>query len=211
VSGSIRTVFWDVGGVILTNGWDLDQRMRVLGRLGVDLEAYEEAHERANYYWERGLITAEDFFMQTVLRPNAKLNLTFDLLWPQVCAQSKVLHPECLDLLSELKASGKYRLATLNNESRELNEHRLNAFKLRTLFDYFICSGYVHEMKPAAGIYRSAIDISGFPARKALLIDDKAENCEAAAAQGMETIVFESPAQLQGALLEYGIHIGQLV
>ena len=205
MSSPIRTVFWDIGGVILTNGWGLTQRTRVLGRLGVDLEAYEELHERANYYWERGLISAEDFFMQTVLRPNQKLNLTFDLLWPQVCAESKVLHPECLDILAELKEKRKFRVATLNNESRELNEHRLNAFKLRSLFDYFICSGYVHEMKPHPGIYKSAIDISGFDADTALFIDDKAENCEAAATLGMETILFESPAQLRRALLGYGI------
>ena len=207
MSSSIRTVFWDIGGVILTNGWGLTQRARVLRRLGVDLEAYEEIHERANYYWERGLITAEDFFMQTVLRPNPKLNLTFDLLWPQVCAESKVLHAECLDILAELKQKRKFRLATLNNESRELNEHRLNAFKLRSLFDYFICSGYVHEMKPHPGIYKSAIDISGFDCETALLIDDKAENCKAAAALGMETILFKSPAQLRGALLEHGIDL----
>ena len=148
--------------------------------------------------------------MQTVLRPNPKLNLTFDVLWPQVCAQSKVLHPECLDMLSELKQMRTFRVATLNNESRELNEHRLNAFKLRSLFDYFICSGYVHEMKPEAGIYRSAIDISGFPAQSALFIDDNQENCEAAAALGMETIHFQSPAQLRESLLEYDIPLQEL-
>jgi putative hydrolase of the HAD superfamily len=210
VSISIRTVFWDVGGVILTNGWDHVERKRVLSRLGVNLEQYEELHERANYYWERGLITAQEFFMQTVLRPNPKLNLTFDVLWPQVCAQSKVLHPECLDMLSELKQMRRFRVATLNNESRELNEHRLNAFKLRSLFDYFICSGYVHEMKPEAGIFRSAIDISGFPAQSALFIDDNEANCEAAAALGMETIHFQSPAQLRASLLEYDIPLQEL-
>jgi putative hydrolase of the HAD superfamily len=209
VTSSIRTVFWDIGGVILTNGWGLKQRTKVLGRLGVDLEAFEEVHDRTNYYWERGLITAEDYLMQTVLRTNPKLNLTFDQVWRQLCAASKVLHPECLDILAELKEQRKFRLATLNNESRELNEHRLNAFKLRTLFDYFICSGYVHEMKPAAGIYKTAIDISGFDADTALFIDDKAENCEAAEALGMETILFESPGQLRGALSEYGIHLQQ--
>ena len=209
MSRSIRTVFWDIGGVILTNGWGLTQRTKVLGRLGVDLEAFEEVHDRANYYWERGLITAEDYVMQTILRTNPKLNLTFDQVWPQMCAASKVLHPECLDILAELKQQSKFRLATLNNESRELNEHRLNAFKLRSLFDYFICSGYVHEMKPAATIYKSAIDISGFDADTALFIDDKAENCTAAAALGMETILFESPLQLRGALSEYGIQLQQ--
>lgn len=207
MTSSIRTLFWDIGGVLLTNGWDLQQRTRVLGRLGVDLEAYEEAHERANYYWERGLINAEDFFLQTVLRPNPKLELTFDLLWPQVCAESKVLHPECLDMLSELKASGRWRLATLNNESRELNEYRLDAFKLRSLFDYFVCSAYVHEMKPMPGIFESAVDISGFKASTALLVDDKQENCAAARALGMQAVLFESPGQLRTALAGFEIHL----
>ena len=205
--GTIRTIFWDVGGVILTNGWDKSQRTRVLGRLGVDLVAYEEMHDRANYYWERGLITAEDFFKQTVLRPNPRLNLTFDLLWPQVCAESKVLHAECLDLLAQLKLSGRYRLATLNNESRELNGYRLDNFKLRSLFDYFICSGYVHEMKPAVGIYESAIDISGFPAHSSVFIDDKTENCEVARSLGMHAIRFESPTQLITSLKDFGIDV----
>ena len=204
---SIRTLFWDIGGVALTNGWDADQRARVLGRLGVDLAAYEEVHERANFYWERGLINAEDFFSQAVLKPNPKLGLTFDMLWPQVCAESKVLHAEVLDRMAELKQTGRYRMATLNNESRELNEYRLDAFKLRSLFDYFVCSGYVHEMKPMPGIFNAAIDISGFPAAAALLIDDKKENCAAAAALGMQTIVFESPVQLMAALADFGIQI----
>ncbi len=204
---NIRTLFWDLGGVVLTNGWDTVQRGSVLGRLGIDLARYEEVHERANYYWERGLITARDFFNQTVLMPNPQLDLTFDLLWKQVCAQSKVLHPECLDILAELKRQGRLRLATLNNESRELNEHRLDAFKLRSLFDYFICSGYLHEMKPMPGIYRSAIDISGFEARTALFIDDKLENCAAARELGMQAIQFQSPGQLCEALAGYDIYV----
>ena len=210
MSSSIRTIFWDIGGVLLTNGWGHEQRDPVLKRLGIDRDAYEELHERANYYWERGLIDAQEFFLQTVFRPNPKLPITFDILWSQVCARSKVLHPECLDMLAELKSTGKYRLATLNNESRELNEHRLDAFKLRSLFDYFICSGYVHEMKPNLGIYLSAIDISGFPAASALFIDDKLENCEAAEALGMNAIHFKSPEQLAGALSGFGIKVHEL-
>ena len=206
MTSSIRTVFWDLGGVVLTNGWDLSQRTRVLSRLGVDLAVYEELHEHANY-WERGLMTARDFFTETVLRPNPKLDLTFDMLWPQVCAESKVLHPECLDMLADLKSRGKVRVATLNNESRELNEHRLDAFKLRSLFDYFICSGYVHEMKPKPGIYEAAIDISGYEPEQTLFIDDKAENCEAAAQLGMHTIRFHSPEQLCKALGTFGIEV----
>jgi FMN phosphatase YigB (HAD superfamily) len=202
-SSYIKTIFWDVGGVLLTNGWDKQQRTDVLGRLGVDLADYESRHEEANYFWERGLSTAEHFFNLTVLNQNP--NLTFAELWPQVCAESRILHPGNLDILGELAASGRYTLATLNNESRELNEYRLDAFRLRSLFDYFICSGYVHEMKPHPGIYRAAVEISGHVAETALFIDDKAENCDAAADLGMQTICFESPRQLRDELAQLGL------
>jgi putative hydrolase of the HAD superfamily len=204
---SIQTIFWDIGGVLLTNGWDTCQRARVLTRLGVDLIAYEAVHDEVNYYWERGLMTAEDFFEQTVIDTNPSLNLTFEQLWPLVCGESNVLHQESFDILAALKNSGQYRLATINNESKELNAYRLDTFQLRPSFSYFICSGYVHEMKPLPDIYRAAIDISGLPPESALFIDDKQENCIAARAFGMNAIHFESPAQLRASLTHHGIAV----
>jgi FMN phosphatase YigB (HAD superfamily) len=204
---SIETIFWDIGGVLLTNGWDTNQRRRVLTALGVDLTAYEAVHDEVNYYWERGLMTAQDFFAQTVIDTNRDLNLTFEKLWPLVCGESKVLYPECFDILANLKNSGQYRLATINNESKELNAYRLDTFQLRQYFNYFICSGYVHEMKPLPDIYRAAIDISGLPPEDALFIDDKQENCVAARAFGMNAIHFESPAQLRASLYQLGIAV----
>ena len=201
----IKTIFWDIGGVLLTNGWDSKQRGRVLTALGVDLAAYEAVHDEVNFYWERGHISAEDFFAQTVIETNPSLNLSFEQLWPLVCGESEVLHQECFEILGSLKDSGLYRLATLNNESKELNAHRLDTFELRQYFNYFICSGYVHEMKPLPDIYRAAIDISGLPPETSLFIDDKHENCEAARAFGVQAIHFKSPAQLRASLTQLGI------
>jgi putative hydrolase of the HAD superfamily len=203
LESEIKMIFWDIGGVLLTNGWDKEQRARVLGRLGVDIADYESRHDEANYYWERGLSTAEHFFNQTVFtepRP-----FTFEELWSQVCAESKILHPDCFDILGALAVERRFALATLNNESRELNAHRLDAFRLRPYFSFFICSGYVHEMKPNSTIYRSAVDISGFDPEQTLLIDDKVENCETATTLGMQVIHFKSPAQLKGGLAQLGI------
>ena len=205
LASGIKTIFWDIGGVLLTNGWDLGQRTRVLSRLGVDLAAYEALHDGVNFYWERGLLSAREFFKRTVLDTNPHLGLTFEQLWPLVCAESKVLHPEAFAVLRELKANGAVRLATLNNESKELNEHRLGIFGLREYFSYFICSGYIHEMKPLPGIYQASIDISGLPAHTSLFIDDKQENCDAARTLGMQTIRFESPEQLRDDLNQLGI------
>ena len=207
LASQIKTIFWDVGGVLLTNGWDINERARVLTALGVDLPAYESIHDEVNFFWERGLISAEDFFERTVLETNPQLNLTFERLWQLVCAESKVLHQECFDLLASLKRSGLHRLATLNNESRELNNHRIDAFHLRHFFDYFICSGYVHEMKPLPDIYRAATDISGCAPEAALFIDDNQENCEAARKLGMRAIHLETPAQLRASLTQLGIAV----
>jgi FMN phosphatase YigB (HAD superfamily) len=206
---AIKTIFWDIGGVLLTNGWDRHQRARVLTPLGVDLADYEPRHEVANYYWERGHIDARSFFERTVFEPKAR-DFTFAELWPQVCAESKVLHPGSFDILQSLQAlrvSGQLKLATLNNESIELNEYRLDAFRLRSSFDFFVCSGYVHEMKPLADIYRAAILISGQPASSAVFIDDKQENVDAARSHGMQGIRFESPEQLRSSLSELGISL----
>lgn len=207
MSVAIKTIFWDIGGVLLTNGWDSKQRCRILTALGIDLPAYEAVHDEANYFWERGMMTAQDFFEKTVIETHPHLNLTFEQIWPLVCSESKVLHQECFDILAALKRSGQYRLATINNESKELNAYRLDTFGLRQYFDYFICSGYVHEMKPLPDIYRAAIDISGLPPETALFIDDKQENCEAARAFGIDAIHFESPAQLRASLTQRGIAV----
>ncbi|MEO6982870.1 MAG: HAD family phosphatase, partial [Edaphobacter sp.] len=135
-ASEIKTIFWDIGGVLLTNGWDVHQRAEVLTRLGVNLADYESRHEAANFCWERGLSTAEHFFNQTVF--HQPRSFTFEDLWPQVCAESKILSRESLEILGTLYDTRQFKLATLNNESRELNEHRLNAFRLRPYFDYFI-------------------------------------------------------------------------
>jgi putative hydrolase of the HAD superfamily len=207
----IRTIFWDIGGVILSNGWDTGQRARVLGSLGVDIPAYEKRHPSENFVWERGRISAEEFFNRTVFKPRdappQTLDFNFDDLWAKVCGESSFLYPESFDILHSLKRSGQFKLATLNNESTELNEYRLDTFELREQFDYFICSGYINEMKPHPDIFRAAIRISGQPPSTAVFIDDKQENIDAARYHGMHGIRFESPAQLRSSLAEIGIKV----
>ncbi|MEO6801783.1 MAG: HAD family phosphatase [Granulicella sp.] len=203
---AVKTIFWDIGGVLLSNGWGRQQRWPVLESLHVDREDFESRYIAANYLWERGLCTHYDYFAKTIFHADQpSRDFTFEELWSLACAQSKVLHPESFDILGRLKDTQKYTLATLNNESRELNEYRLDAFRLRPYFDFFICSGYVHEMKPHPDIYHAAIEISGCAPAQTLFIDDTQANCEAAASLGMDAILFQSPTQLTGELTQRGI------
>ena len=204
----IRTVFWDIGGVLLSNGWDRYQRARVFADLKLsseDIALAEEKREEANWFWERGLIDEAEFFKRTIFfQPR---NFTLADVWRGVEAQQEVLHPESFDILHTMHAKRQVRVAALNNESRELNDYRLNRFNLRRYFDFCICSGYVHEMKPAAGIYRSALEIGGDGPGEACFIDDKEENVAAANAAGLVGLHFSSPAVLRDQLHSLGIEL----
>jgi putative hydrolase of the HAD superfamily len=204
----IRTVFWDIGGVLLSNGWDRYQRARVFADLKLSAEEIalaEEKREEANWFWERGLIDEAEFFKRTIFfQPR---NFTLADVWRGVEAQQEVLHPESFDILHTMHAKRQVRVAALNNESRELNDYRLNRFNLRRYFDFCICSGYVHEMKPAAGIYRSALEIGGDGPGEACFIDDKEENVAAANAAGLVGLHFSSPAVLRDQLHSLGIEL----
>ena len=197
----IKTIFFDIGGVLLTNGWDSSQRARVLPRFGVDVAASDVHHYVANEKWERGLCTAREYFDKTVFyEPRS---FTFDELWPEVKAESKMLHPECFDIVRSLV--GRYQLCTLNNESRELNDHRIEAFGLKKLFTVFICSGYVGEMKPHAGIYQSALEITQADPAASVFIDDREANVQPVRELGMHGIVFSDPKQLRAELAKLGV------
>jgi putative hydrolase of the HAD superfamily len=204
----IKTIFFDLGGVLLTNGWDPRQRADVLPRFGLEPVEYNARHYEANESWERGLSTAREYFDRTVFyEPRS---FSFDDLWTAVKAESKVLHPECFEIAAQLAASGRYQLCTLNNESRELNDHRIQAFCLKKYFTVFISSGYVNEMKPHRNIYRSALEITQADPLKSVFIDDREGNIVAAQEMGMHGITFTDPKQLRAELAKLGVTLERI-
>jgi putative hydrolase of the HAD superfamily len=200
---NIKTIFFDLGGVLLTNGWDPLQRADVLPKFGVDVAEFDARHDAANYEWERGLSTAREYFDKTLFYEPRKFS--FEDIWPEVKAESKVLHPECFEVAAALAATGRYQLCTLNNESRELNDYRIQTFGLKRFFTVFICSGYVNEMKPHTNIYRSALEITQAVPAQSVFIDDREANVEPARELGMHGIVFSDPKQLKSELAKFGV------
>lgn len=182
-------ILFDVGGVLLTNGWDHCERAVVLDYFHLDKDEFERRHPGPNDAWERDAISAKEYLDATVFyEPRS---FTHDDFLAAICAQSKLLPNGGLGILEELAASGKATLGCLNNEAREPNEFRFRAFGLRQYFEVFLSSCYVGLRKPGATIYQRAIDILGEPAERILFIDDRRENVAAAAAAGMKTIRFD--------------------
>jgi len=196
-------ILFDVGGVLLTNGWDHRERARVLDKFQLDRTAFEERHPEPNDAWERDLISALEYLEATLFYEPR--NFTEQDFLAAIFEQSTLLPDGGLGILQELASSGKCTLGTLNNEAREPNDYRFEKFGLRNYVDIALSSCYVGLRKPGSAIYRRALDILGRPAQRVLFIDDRKENAAGAEAAGMKTICFEGAGQLRRDLETLGV------
>ena len=188
-------ILFDIGGVLLTNGWDHCERAAVLDQFHLDREEFEKRHPGPNDAWERDVISAEAYLDETVFyEPRSFSHRDF---LEAIFVQSVELPNGALGILHELAASGRYMLGCLNNEAREPNEYRFSQFGLRQRFDITLSSCYVGMRKPKPAIYRRALDIIGRPPERILFIDDRPENAAAAASAGMKAIWFKGADSLR--------------
>ena len=198
----IRVVFFDLGGVCLTNGWDHAERRRAAHHFALDRAELERRHEDLVAAWERGEISRQAYLTRVLFHRSRPFSRRDVIRWME--AQSKS-DPQVLALLTRLKASGRYRLATINNESLELNRFRIERFRLRDTFTDFFSSCFLGILKPDARIFRIALHVTQCPARESLFIDDRETNVAAARTLGLYAIHFQNPKQLAHALQAYGM------
>jgi putative hydrolase of the HAD superfamily len=198
----IRTIFWDVGGVLLTNAWDHTQRAAAIEHFGVDEKEFHDRHELVVSSFERGKITLDEYLDRTVFsRPRPFTREAFrDFMF----SLSQPL-PGVLEFAQSLSDSGKYFMATINNESRELNIYRIEKYGMRKIFRVFFSSCFVGLRKPEHDIYRLALETTQIPAEACCFIDDRALNLECAAKLGMHTIQMQRLEQLRADLAKLGV------
>jgi putative hydrolase of the HAD superfamily len=199
---AIRAIFWDVGGVLLTNAWDRTERAEALEHFQLDQEEFHARHEMVVSSFERGKITLDEYLDRTVFyrtRP-----FTRETFRDYMFSLSQPL-PEVLEFARALTDTGKYLMGTINNESRELNYYRIEKFGLRMIFRLFVSSCFVGFRKPERDIYRLALEITQVPAEQCCFIDDRALNLECAAKLGMHPIQMQEMKQLRGDLANLGV------
>jgi putative hydrolase of the HAD superfamily len=196
------TLFFDVGGVLLTNGWDEAARTRAAEHFHLDSEDFQKRHRALQRPLETAAINFEQYLQQTVFyqpRP-----FTPAELWNFIREESREL-PGSLDFLRSLAAAKCYRLFTLNNESAELNEYRIERFGLDAIFDSFLSSCYLKAVKPEPEIYRAALAITRCGHGRAIFVDDRAANVQAARQAGLDAIQFQTLDQLRADLAARGV------
>ena len=201
---AIRAIFWDVGGVLLTNAWDRTERTAALEHFQLDQREFHDRHQMVVSSFERGKITLDEYLDRTVFYRTRLF--TREVFRDYMFSLSKPF-PEVLEFAQALAASGKYFMGTINNESRELNYYRIEKFELRTIFRVFVSSCFVGLRKPESDIYRLALETTQFPAEQCCFIDDRALNLECAAKLGMLTIQMQQLEQLRADLAKLNVSV----
>jgi putative hydrolase of the HAD superfamily len=196
-------ILFDVGGVLLTNGWDHRERAVVAKQFSLDLATFEALHAAHYDAWERDAINVSDYLDLTVFyEPRS---FSEEAFFEAMCAQSMPIPDGALGVLHEVAASCNCIVGALNNEARETNEFRFEKFGLRDLFDVTLSSCYLGLRKPGAAIFKRALDILGRPADRVLFIDDRPENVAGATGVGMNGIVFKGADALRSELVGLGV------
>jgi len=200
----ITTLFWDIGGVILTNGWDRASRKEAADTFHLDPDEFHDRHELTFPAFDSGLITLNEYLDRTLFyRPRSFTREEFTAF---MFAQSKE-YSETRAILDKVSASRKYFIGAINNEPLELNQFRIEAFHLRKNFLVFFSSCYVHSRKPEELIFRVALEVTQRPPEQCLFIDDRPLNLESPRRLGMNTIQHQNAEQLRSELGKFGVEV----
>ena len=204
MASKIRTAFFDIGGVLGTNGWDREHRKEASRIFGMDHAQYTRLHDENVLAFEEGLLTLDQYLDRTVfVRPR---NFTPDDFKRFMYTRSEPF-PESLAVARELKQSGQTHMCIASNESDELSRYRDRLFGLTEIFDTFLASCWIGVRKPAAIFYDRILAITEARAEASVFVDDREENLVAAQALGFATIHFQSAEQLRRDLVAAGAEL----
>jgi len=198
----ITTLFLDIGGVLLTNGWDHHERTHAAEKFGLDFDEMNERHHLTFDTYEEGKLSLDDYLNRVVFYQERSFSR--DDFKTYMYAQSQPF-PETIDMVRKLKNQYCLQVAAVSNEGRELSVYRVQQFKLGTFIDFFVSSCFVHYRKPDADIYHIALDIAQVSPQQVVYIDDRAMFVEVAHGLGIQGILHTGLETTRTALAGLGL------
>ena len=201
-TSAITCLFLDVGGVLLTNGWDHLARRRASKHFKLQWAEMEDRHRLTFETHEEGKLTFEEYLDRVVFYQ--KRSFTRAQFRNFMFAQSKP-YPKMIDLVAQLKVRYGLKIAIVSNESREVNAYRIRKFKLAGFVDSFISSCFVHIRKPDADIFRLALDIAQTPARHVLYIENTPMFVQIAKGLGIRSFLHTDYESTYAKLTSFGL------
>jgi putative hydrolase of the HAD superfamily len=200
----ISTLFFDIGGVILTNGWDNIARKEAAEKFNIDFDEFEKKHQDHFEEFEKGNLSLVAYLDETIFYTKRKFTRFEVIKYMHSFSQT---HDKNIEILKKLSAQNKYYIASINNESSELNLYRIKKFDLEKYFNAFFSSCFLKVRKPDAEIYQNTLNILHKDPSECIFIDDREENIESAKKVGLNAFHLDNANNLNNLLTENGIKI----
>jgi len=200
----VTALFLDVGGVMLTNGWDRKSREAAAKQFNLDLDELNDRHRMTFDTYESGKLSLDEYLQRSVFYKDRPFTPE---QFRSFMFEQSIAYPEMIDLIKALKARYGLKIAVVNNEGRELNEYRIKTFQLNEFVDFFISSCFVHFRKPDADIWKIALDIAQVPREEVVYIDDRAMFVQVAQGLGLKGVVhnYKNVGATRDALAALGL------
>lgn len=195
----ITTLFLDIGGVLMTNGWDRHMREKASQAFDIDLVDFEKRHKEYYDIYEKGKESLDDYLRQVIFWTERGFSL--EKFKEFMFAQSKP-YPDMIAFFSQIKKEYNLRVVAVSNEGKELAEYRIKIAKLKTFMDDFFISAFVGYQKPDLHIYLNALNITQISPKEIFYVDDRKEHIEAAAKLGIRGVLHTSLLETGKALRE---------
>jgi putative hydrolase of the HAD superfamily len=200
----VTTLFLDIGGVMLSNGWGHISRKLAAETFHLNYDDMQSRHKLTMVTYEEGKLTLDEYLKWVVFyekrdfTPDQFRNFMFTQTTPRM---------DMIGFIKQLKEKYKLKIAVINNEGRELNDYRIKKFQLNNFVDFFISSCFVHLRKPDADIFRLALDIAQLQAEQAVYIEDLQMFVDVAMDLGIRSIRHKNYLSTSEALAEMGLTI----
>jgi putative hydrolase of the HAD superfamily len=193
----IRHIFFDIGGVLGSNGWDHEQRERAIKKFAINPEDFEWRHKEVVAEWEEGRITMDEYLDISVF--HTKRDFTRNAFIEFMYSQS-VPDESTISIARALSRQPGYTLMTLNNEALELNTYRIEKFGISQIFEAFLSSCFLGVRKPIRRFYSRGLGIAHAEPASSVFIDDRPQNILSASTLGINVVQFKTAAQLRSDL-----------
>jgi putative hydrolase of the HAD superfamily len=199
----ITTLFLDIGGVLLTDGWDHHARRRATKHFNLDWAEMEDRHSLNFATYEEGKLSLQDYLSRVVFHEKRRFTRA---QFQRFMFSQSTSHPDMLALVVQLKSRYGLKVFVVSNEAREINAFRIRKFRLAGFVDAFISSCFVHIRKPDADIFRLSLDIAQTSAEQVVYIDNTPMFVEIAEDLGIRGIRHTDYKSTCAKLASVGLH-----
>ncbi len=199
---SITTLFLDIGGVLLTNGWDHKIRQQTAAHFGIDFEEMSSRHHITYDTYESGKSTWEEY-LEKIIFYEAR-SFSIDEVKQYILEGAQPLQ-DTIDLICKLRSVYQLKVAVVSNEGRDLAVDRIERFGLRKFVDFFIVSAFVHFRKPDLDIYRLALDVAQVKPGEVAYVEDRPLLVEVASKLGIRGVIHRNEAETRQGLAKLGL------